>query len=140
MQSLFVGFHCGLRRTAATPPRLPVLSLKLSGTSSPAGYSDPAEVSRRFRGHGEAKPGSRTESTRVSKSARQQNIVPNGWNEIPIVAKRGIGSKRVSNLLLWRLCLLHLFQLFLHDHDLLFLGELGKEELNLEPHAPWRST
>src|SRR5271168_5015906 len=39
-----------------------------------------------------------------------------------------------------RLLLLHLLQPFLHQHDLLFLGEFGKKELNLEPHAPWRST
>jgi hypothetical protein len=42
--------------------------------------------------------------------------------------------------LLWRLCLLHLLQPFLHHHDLLLLGEPGKKELNLKPHAPWRST
>src|SRR5271168_1174664 len=42
--------------------------------------------------------------------------------------------------LLRRLWLLHLLQPFLHQHDLLFLGELGEKELNLEPHAPRRST
>src|SRR5260370_40200587 len=46
-------------------------------------------------------------------------------------------AQRKSTRLLW--LLFQLLQFFLHQHLLLFLGQLGKQERNLQPHGPVRS-